>query len=240
MQVTADIAVPPLLSGEAPIVGQWYLVPCANGIPVIGEPHVDADHFNNTPSHYHCDSRFHDRDTRHGPADCAVLSEYGPARIGRLSSDTGAEMTVEPRQCLRDTPAPWVDEHFAIATMSLYCDFGFAKSKCGVCPHKRMPILNGVCSGHRLAWLPDGEIKHKPPYTFRIRGTANVLVITERCELDIIRIEIIEDCVAPYVLDFSGIDGQVLATRTFPNQPSMQVGDHFRVAFYNHQQPTYA
>jgi hypothetical protein len=60
---------------EQLVVGQEYLVPCINGMPVVGEPHIDDDHFNHTPVHYHCDSRFmsepepyyHDKQHKCGP-----------------------------------------------------------------------------------------------------------------------------------------------------------------------------
>jgi hypothetical protein len=32
-----------------------------------------------------------------------------------------------------------------------------------------MPIQHGICAGHRLKWLPDGTIAHKPPYTIHVR-----------------------------------------------------------------------
>jgi hypothetical protein len=76
---------------ERLVVGEWYLVPCANGIPVVGDPHTDNDHFNNTPHHYHCDSRFHDG-RRGRAANCAVYANR-------------AEITIEAMQCIRDTPA---------------------------------------------------------------------------------------------------------------------------------------
>lgn len=191
---------------EELVVGEMYLVPCVRGVPVIGDPHVDDDHFNHTEHHYHCDSRFYDGDlgpyAYGGPANCAMRASGGPP-------------VLEPHRCIRTTPSDFTDDLLAVCQMALHANYGFTEAKCGRCPHKGMPIVNGVCSGHRLRWLADGTIKHKPPYTFQIRGTANKLVISERTELQRIEIPIVEDFSGSVTLDMLDRDGELVHRREF-------------------------
>lgn len=200
-------------------VGRAYLVPCVNGTPVIGEPHVDNDHFNHTELHYHCDSRFHDGELGPfaigGPANCAQRGRSEPT-------------VLEARRCIRTTPAPFTDGILAVCQMALHADYGFTEAKCGRCPHKGMPIINGVCSGHRLKWLDDGTIKHKPPYTFRIRGTKNELIIDTRVELGTFRIPIIEDFDGIIDLEFLDRNDELIFEKRF-GYMRLSIGDTFSI-----------
>lgn len=201
------------------VVGETYLVPCVNGTPVIGEPHVDNDHFNHTENHYHCDSRFYDGEfgaTSHGgPANCAVIPHPMPP-------------TLEPRRCLRTTPSMFTHGVLSMTIMALYADYGFSKAKCGRCPHRGMPIINGVCSGHRLEWLPDGTIKYKPPYTVQIRGTNNRRVLYSQTDLDGMPIEIIEPLDGVVCLDMYDQDYRLIASKQFGHM-RLSPGDQFHI-----------
>lgn len=200
---------------ERLVVGETYLVPCINGRPVIGDPHIDDDHFNHTENHYHCDSRFFDDSTLGGPANCAVYANQGPPKL-------------EPRVCVRTTPSHFEDEVLAMCRMALYADYGFTESKCGRCAHRGMPIINGVCSGHRLEWLPDGTIKYKPPYTLQIRGTNNKLVISERHEQGGFRIPICDPFDGLVYVDMYDREGHQIAGRKF-DRLILRVGDSLHI-----------
>lgn len=188
---------------EQLVVGQEYLVPCINGIPVVGEPHVDNDHFNITEDHYHCDSRFHDE---RNVSLCAIRN-----RSATVLSLDGPKL--EPRVCIRDTPLPFTEGRFGLALMSLYADYGFTVATCGLCPHKGMPIQNGRCSGHRLEWLPDGTIKYKPPYVISIRGTCNTINVVERTRMDEITFNIVQGLEGRVVLDMQDHTGFVFISQ---------------------------
>jgi len=196
---------------EQLVVGQEYLVPCINGIPVVGEPHVDNDHFNITEDHYHCDSRFHDAP---GVSLCAMRNVPTIERGSLEIYDPHARLKLESRVCIRDTPLPFTEGRFGLALMSLYADYGFTVAKCGVCPHKGMPIQNGRCSGHRLEWLPDGTIKYKPPYVISIRGTCNVINIIERTPMEEIKFApIVQGLEGRVVLDMQDHTGYVFISQ---------------------------
>jgi hypothetical protein len=199
------------------VVGQEYLVPCINGTPVVGTPHVDNDHFNVTEDHYHCDSRF---STDPLGAFCAMRNLPTINRGSLEVYDPHATRKLEARVCIRDTPLPFSGGRFGIALMSLYADYGFTTANCGLCPHKGMPIQNGRCSGHRLEWLPDGTIKYKPPYILRLRGSGNVIRIDERVELNEITFYIVESIEGQIVVEMEDRDGHVFVS---------QATDHYQV-----------
>lgn len=209
------------VAGDHVVVGERYLVPCVDGIPVVGDPHVDAEHFNNTPLHYHCDSRFHDQ--RYDVELCATLvSEMFPQHP-----------VLEPRVCLRDTPVKWERGTGGTTLMSLYLKYGFTQSKCGVCPHKLMPINNGICSGHRLEWSKGGTIRHRPPYTFSLFGSANKIVVSEPLELKKLTIPIVEYMPGSSrrYLSMHSSMGHEIAYTTIYDNPALCVGDTFTINF---------
>lgn len=162
-----------LLPDKAPYAGHLYKVPCIGFLPIIGPPHYDKTgefFFAETPEHYHIDSRFVNFTVRVVP-----VGYYG----------FNAPIEMRTMKCLRSYPLDWSNEGGTVGLMlmALHLDFGFGRpSKCNICPHKGMPIQNGICTGHRLQWLPSGEILHAPPYTLVIEGTRNKVVISERQE----------------------------------------------------------
>lgn len=211
------------------IVGQIYMVPVLNGQPVIGDPHVDEDHFNYTSRHYHMDSRFMCLTDNNGHvADGAILEHRRSGSLGLPK--------LEPRMCISTEVTPWPSTQlFALSTMSLYADYGHCTVKNGVCPHKGMPIQNGVCTGHRLKWCPDGTSQHKPPYTLRIRGTSNVLVFENGWpSMKQIIIPITEPYQPGYLdsiwVDMEDAAGQVIASRQFPCL-QLRIGEEFKIRF---------
>lgn len=153
-----------LLSHEVPVVGEEYDVPCVwdyrdnTWKPVAGEPHVDDDHFNGTPKHWHIDSRF----------SALPEVEFIGLHVDRVSKET----SLQPMVCVRSTPQRWDHTDKMVLTLAaLYAQYGDRpKPACGTCPHKGMPIHNGVCSGHRLEWLENGEPRYKPPIYAIIKG----------------------------------------------------------------------
>lgn len=133
-------------------VGEVYEVPTIDGRPVIDSPHDDSDHFGCHGEHYHIDSRFED-DSEYK----AMLASGGPLQMGTFV-------------CRRPYPQKWGSGDFhtknnaAAITFLLTLDYSNRRTMCGKCPHKGMPVVDGVCSGHRLEWLPDGTAKHRGPF----------------------------------------------------------------------------
>jgi hypothetical protein len=220
----APMSFPLASDCERLVVGQTYLVPTVNGNPIIGDPHSDNDHLNRTPEeHYHPDTRFA------GKANDAIRNRPLIRRGELQAYDETPPVTLEPFVCIRETPDADI-KNFAGATMSLYLDYGHSKSVCGKCPHKGMPIQNGICTGHRLQWLPDGTAKHKPPYTLTIRGTKNHVTYTERVTFDLYEIEITEAFDGPIVIDMTDRDGFIVSTMNFSDVTyKLEIGDSFKV-----------
>lgn len=220
------------VAGEHVVVGRYYLVPCVNGIPVIGDPHEDHDHFNYTRRHYHCDSRFHNREV--DAANCAVGADAWSA-----TEPIPQYPDMQVRLCIRDTPAPWQEGSMGMVLASLYADFGFTKSACGRCPHKGMPIINGVCSGHRLKWNKDGTIAHKPPYTLRILGSLgshNSLVINERVDAELLVIPITEKFSGHCAVEMKDSEGNRISEIVRFGFMHLRPGDELKIG---HSTPTF-
>lgn len=195
---------------ERPVVGETYLVPTLDGMPVVGRPHVDNDHFQCAERHWHYDSRF--------------LPEGKERTVHRMKD---YEPTHQPHVCLHADVVPWPEGNFAgdylqgqapgIARMALYLGHADKRAVCGICPHKGMPIHNGVCSAHRLKWLPDGTIAHKPPYTLRIRNSMNEAVYESLPDDSILKIDLEYDCDPNLgtVVDCFDRDGTLIAWHDF-------------------------
>jgi len=189
------------LAGEKPIVGETYMVPCFAGTPVVGETHTDNSHFVHGKEHYHCDSRFVESETQD---QCGVMLHLNP----------DAKLTMEPRVCIRDTPVRPDNPAAWLAKAALYLDYGHCRVVNGRCPHKGMPIQNGVCSGHRMRFVGDRP-KHKGPITLRIRGTKNEIVVTQTSEMDEMPIPITERFVGNVMLEFIDNKGELISERPF-------------------------
>ena len=139
---------PPDIEDMDPIVGFEYN--CLTALDVgrgdikaalLPNPHEDNDHFNCTIKHYHYDSRFE------------IVGPFAYKATGRVKHDT--------HTCERTTPPPFPATW---GQMGLYADYGRCIPKCGVCPHKGLPIQNGTCSGHRIMFnkfSPPFHITHK-------------------------------------------------------------------------------
>lgn len=131
---------PPNIEDIEPIVGFEYN--CLTALDRVGKaallpnPHVDHDHFNCTVNHYHYDSRF----------------EVSGAEAYRAAAPVERRV----HTCERTTPPPFPPTW---GQMGLYADYGRCKPKCGLCPHKGLPIQNGMCSGHRIMFN-----KYHPPF----------------------------------------------------------------------------
>lgn len=123
---------PPNIEDIEPIVGFEYscLTAMDSGGALLPNPHEDADHFNCTERHYHYDSRFEIV----GPVAYAVT---GPV-VRAIHT------------CKRTTPTLLPFMNSGWISMGLYADYGACRPMCGMCPHKGLPIHNGVCSGHRI------------------------------------------------------------------------------------------
>jgi hypothetical protein len=190
---------------ERLVLGQTYLVPCVNGTPIVGDPHTDDDHFNRTPEHWHIDSRFDSQSCGGSPQTCGIPTA-GLTREPRVR--------LEPRVCVRESPRPWTEaDHKSIGfmTIALTLHYANATAKCGRCPHKGMPIQNGICTGHRLQWNDDGSAKVKGPFTIRIQGTENVVALEEGVEYSSIRVPITHSFTGDPVIELLDGQGEVVA-----------------------------
>lgn len=198
---------------DNPIVGQDYLVPCIADVPVVGEPHSDFDHFNcSAPSHYHTDSRFID------------VEDVG----FHAMVDRGVKPDMGIKTCIRSTPVDWPRDRFGMTQIALHLDYHDKHPVCGRCPHKGMPIQNGICSGHRLKWDADGTIHHKPPYTLSIKGTGNKVVI-DRYEEPITITATEEKRFGDTIVEMHDRDGRLIGSHPFHSM-ALGVGDSFRVS----------
>lgn len=156
-----DTPIYEIKEGINPIPGQLYWVPTLGSDPIVGHPHTDSDNFNHTDYHYHVDSRF---------VDGRSLGAQFPRHFHGVESEPKLMIWM----CLRDTPEDWKHQSspsFIPVLASLYTSFQDQIAVCGRCPHKGMPIHNGVCTGHRLKWNEDGSCRHRGPYYLRLGGS---------------------------------------------------------------------
>lgn len=176
-------------------VGREYAVSCIldNGrwLPVFPKPHADdePEFFVNVPEHFHYDNRF--IETR---PESAIRS-------------MGQPMDVRPFVAVRETHTPpqniiWMH----LALLKHFRGHRIGKD-CHTCPHKGMPIINGVCAGHGLKWNADGYLKHRGP--FKLRWAGNVGEITN---LRLVEIPITVAADAPFVMDILDAEGEVVFT----------------------------
>lgn len=184
-------------------------------VPVFPKPHADQDKqfFINVEEHYHVDNRF--------------IVWPNPGTVLRAS---GRKLVNKPFVCLKADLEPvmvvWMQ-------MALYQVFAEHKlHDCKVCPHKGMPILNGVCAGHGLRWGDDGRVKHKGPFQVRIAETANVAPVPDLIRL---KVEIVERYHGPFHFHFVDCDGAVV-TRFRDDMTTLdcEPGDTFHIQNTNY------
>lgn len=174
-----------------PEVGRFYDVPAIRSVPsatfggsfwrgsmvpIIGTLHEDAEHINFPEEHWHVDWRFVGGYSWHiiqkdverhiayyhhiGAGDDAILKR--PI----VKCSTVGEIERVRMKCRRDTPKwsnelPW--------TRALEDAYAGSSARCGVCPHRGMPLAgapieNGarVCPGHGLAFdVTTGELRRR-------------------------------------------------------------------------------
>lgn len=174
------------LGTDDPVVGEHYMVPCFNGVPVITPPHDDVEFFGFTRSHCHLDARFltfreltvyfdgdrqYDRLVRFGNTD--ALNQYIVDYVGqtaptakfytlmrqRLSAYGFHEM---PRQCLRLLPnrsEPRGDER-TLAMQQFVGTVTIDRDGCRRCPHKGALLVGSAtrCPAHGLKIHSDGKV----------------------------------------------------------------------------------
>lgn len=194
-----------------PVVGQTYDVPCVldayhHWVPVFPTPHHDQDHefFSDVEEHYHVDTRFMDFDQHQVLRNC------------------GQMMEVRPRVCLRETHTP--PERIIWLRLALLEHFkNHELRNCAVCPHKGMPIHNGVCAGHGLRWGPDGRLVNRGPFRLRLKGTNNIGPITNLFRIEV---PIIEAYDGPMIYEILDSNNQlVLEHHDGPEHMGWIVGD---------------
>jgi hypothetical protein len=190
---------------EAPVhvqVGEVYPVSCVYGnhgivVPVFPTPHHDRnpEFFVNVEEHYHVDNRF--------------ISDWNPHTAIRAK---GKKPFVQERPCLfvKHEPPPnilWMH-------LALLQHYENHKLKdCNICPHKGMPIINGVCAGHGMKWNANGYLKHRGP--FKMRWMGNTVTIDN---LEKVIIPITVAAHGPLILDI--LDNNDELVFTHHNQPS--------------------
>lgn len=124
------------------VVGHRYKIPTVGDTPIIGTPHSDTGYLVEVGQHYHIDNRF---------------TQF--VERTRVCYPGPVEMKVH--YCWRAELVPVMLPSFL---MALTLAFNERKLACRLCPHRGMPVINGVCSGHSLQWKADGSIKWKAPY----------------------------------------------------------------------------
>jgi len=182
---------------ESPIhvqVDEVYPVPCIYDggrlVPVWPKPHADnePEFFVNVVEHYHVDNRF---------------IEWEKHTALRAA---GKEVVVQERACLfvkHEPPQDIIWMHLALLN-----HFKDHKLKnCHVCPHKGMPIINGVCMGHGLKWNAEGYLKHRGPFTLDWFGNTAPIE-----NLKSVRIPIIKETKNPLILNIMDSRGELVFT----------------------------
>jgi len=111
--------------------------PHINGIPVL-LPRHRHDEFGDPGEHYHIDFRYHPEE----PRQSYVLF-------------TEQEPEYKPFEKVREV------YHVPIQScrISMMLAGRYRESKgCKVCPHKGLPIMNGICVGHGLGFNDNGDV----------------------------------------------------------------------------------
>jgi len=193
-------------------VGREYPVTCildhGNWLPVFPTPHHDQDpeFFVNVPEHFHYDRRF-------------INTTFDAVK------SLGQPMEVRPVTCLRETHIP--PQHIIWMHLALLKHFeGHRLKNPLVCPHKGMPIINGVCAGHGLKWNAQGYLKHRGP--FKLRWGENV---GEVKSLERVEIPVTVEHNALLILDILDAEGEVVFTHSEPSSYPIYayVGDVVKV-----------
>jgi hypothetical protein len=157
---------------EQPEVGEIYLVPTVHGSPVIGTPHED-DFFGGTevvPRHYHIDTRFLD-------AGSGVV-----VRANQTPRDSAW-------QCLHEDLDQWDGEDLGLVQMDVTMTYADSKAICGRCPHQGMPIINGVCSGHRMKF--DGNTpRHRGPFVLQSMSNGAAWTVNSIFDLQALKVTV--------------------------------------------------
>lgn len=185
-------------------VGETYEVPSIGGLPIIGEPHEDTDWFNIAPRHYHIDSRFLDDPTG------AVLAN--------------APVEMRPFRCIREVPLEW---DATIITWGVTVKHATSQAVCGRCPHKGMPIQDGVCTGHRMRWLGDQPM-HPPPFQLR-SPVALPRWIHHHRELHVIELAVIHEWREPVWLELWDGNNRQVRGRVTIRTCNLRPGDTLRI-----------
>ena len=118
------------------------LVPTIQGIPVLLPAH-DHPSFGSPGLHYHIDYRF----LEDPPLQARVLwpkDGEEPVMVELPMLRECYDIQVQAVKVLRHLTAIYIGE----------------QAKCGKCPHKGMPVMNGVCVGHGLCFNAEGFVEH--------------------------------------------------------------------------------
>lgn len=168
-----------------PIVGRYYLVPCAWGrlcpadplswIPVTGPHHEDAKHLNFPWHHWHLDGRFLT------PKMWADIGREPEPPLFTVLVDGKGPVEYARRRCWREQPAylgspprhPFPPS-FLVSKSGLRAAYARARLRgpCKVCPHRGVPLASlpasadgtVTCPGHGLKWdVSTGRLVRRSP-----------------------------------------------------------------------------
>lgn len=192
---------------ENPKVGETYLVPTLHRKPVIGTPHLDdfVTAFD-VPRHYHIDNRFAEGD--------AVLADETPRD----------DLWV----CKSNAIPEWEFDK-GLIVMEVTLDFAKCKTKHGRCPHQGMPIINGVCSGHRLKFCGDRP-RHQGPFILRCIEADAAFQVSRIRDLQDLRVYRDGDYQTFQLYD---VEGEFCAEFSLDEPRKCQIGDTLKVAMPN-------
>lgn len=156
---------------EAPIAGQYYLVPVVRAVwdghldhwPVIGPRHTDQQFFNFEHEHYHIDGRFLSKRQRgyaeHGWYSLAAQIQRTPLMTAGNFNRDMPKPVLAKRKCW--TPNLPYEHHHETPVKELIRHFAGSKCASGkagwICPHQKAPlgsveIIDGIitCPLHGL------------------------------------------------------------------------------------------
>lgn len=111
-------------------------VPTIQGIPVLLPPH-DHPEFGTPGQHYHVDFRYCSDQPRQ---DRVIHSDEKPIMLSL--------------ELIRHN---YTIQSGALAVVHFLSEkYKGERAKCGKCPHKGLPIMNGLCTGHGMAFNTAG------------------------------------------------------------------------------------
>lgn len=164
------------------------MIPTVDGIPVLLPAHEHPE-FGDVRKHYHIDFRYLLEPARQ---DKVVFSDSPVVRMPLIQVKGACAAPIgNPDICL-------------------FLSQKYTKAVDGKCPHKGLPIVNGVCLGHNLCFDDAGWVKQD--WSFEIPGFIGTIRWTIQVDRFRVVAEATEECWIEEILTLN--TGKVVARST--------------------------